>query len=111
MLISFHSTKEKPALILESGAKDKQSLGRLVNRLARKKHPNLFEVIELIKQEQVATEVQIIQLNGSGQPRPKKCKMQRREDKIKKLTSDFDNGHLTIESFISSLAHLVVNFS
>ena len=23
----------------------------------------------------------------------------------------FDNGHLTIESFISSLAHLVVNFS
>ena len=36
MLISFHSTMEfitttkgKPALILESGAKDKQSLGRL----------------------------------------------------------------------------------
>ena len=64
-----------------------------------------------IKKEQTATEVQIIQLAGSGQPCPKKCKVQRREDKIKKLTSDFDNGHLTLESFISSLAHLVVNFS
>ena len=38
--------------------------------------------------------MQIIQLAGSGEPRPKKRKMQRREDKIKKLTSDFDNGHL-----------------
>ena len=66
-----------------------------LNRLARKKHPNLFEVI---KQEQTATEVQIIQLAGNGQRHPKKCKMQRREDKIKKLTSDFDNGHLTIQS-------------
>ena len=28
----------------------------------------------------------------------------------KPLTSDFDNGYLTIESFISSLPHLVVNF-
>ena len=35
--------------------------------------------------------------------------MQRREDQIKKLTTDFDNGHLTIHSFISSVAHLVVN--
>ena len=82
-----------------------------LNRLASKKHLNLFEVIELIKQEQAATEVQIIQLAGNGEPRPKKRKMQKRENKIKKLTSDFDNGHLTIESFISSLAHLVVSFS
>ena len=74
-----------------------------------KKHPNLFEVIKLTKQEQAATAMQIIQLAGSGQPWPKKHKMQRREDKVKKLTSDFDNGHLTIQSFISSLAHLVIN--
>ena len=77
MPISFHSTIEfitttngKPALILESGAKDKQSLGRLAlsseQASKKKKHPNLFEVIEQIKQEQAATEVKIIQLTGSG---------------------------------------------
>ena len=76
-----------------------------------RKISNLFEVIEQLKQEQAATEVQIIQLAVSGEPRPKKGKMQKREDKIKKLTSDFSNGHLTIQSFISSLTHLVVSFS
>ena len=35
--------------------------------------------------------------------------MQRRGDKIKKVTSEFDSGHLTIQTFISSLTHLVVN--
>ena len=47
MLISFHSTMEftttikgKPALILESGAKDKQSLGRLASLSAQDKETN-----------------------------------------------------------------------
>ena len=72
----------------ESGAKD-NDLGWqfCLNRLARK-HPNLFEVIELIKKEQATTEVQIIQLAESGEPRSKKHKMQKCEDKIKKQTSD-----------------------
>ena len=55
----------------------------------------------LIKQEQAATEVQIIQLTGSGQPCPKKCKMQWREDQInKKLTTDFDNGQYIPSSLV-----------
>ena len=47
MLISFHSTMEftttikgKPALILESEAKDKQSLGRLASLSAQDKDTN-----------------------------------------------------------------------
>ena len=74
----------------ESGAKDKQSLGRLAlssEQASKKKHPNLFEVIELIEQEQGATEVQIIQLAVSGEPRPKKRKMQKREDNPSSLVS------------------------
>ena len=42
-----------------------------LNRLARKAHPNLFETIELIKNEQASKEVQMIQLAAGGQPRPK----------------------------------------
>ena len=85
-MLVYSTTEGKLALILESGAKDKQSLGRLayhLNRLARKKkHPNLFEVIELIKQEQAATKVQIIQLAGSGEPRPEVQDAEmRRQDK------------------------------
>ena len=42
--------------------------------LAKKAHPNPFETIELIKNEQISTEVQMIQLAAGGQPRPKKEK-------------------------------------
>ena len=45
-----------------------------LNRLARKAHPNLYETIELIKNEQASTEVQMIQLAAGGQARPKKKK-------------------------------------
>ena len=44
-------------------------------RLTRKAYPNLFETIELIKNEQASTEVQMIQLAAGGQPRPKKEKL------------------------------------
>ena len=37
--------------------------------------------------------------------------MQRGEDQIRKVTTDLDNGHLTVHSFICSVAHSVVNFS
>ena len=43
-----------------------------LNQLARKAHPNMFETIELIKNEQASTEVQTIQLTAGGQPRPKR---------------------------------------
>ena len=46
-----------------------------LNWLARIAHPNLFETIELIKNEQASTEVQMIQLAAGGQPRPKKEKL------------------------------------
>ena len=56
-----------------------------LNRLARKAHPNLFETIEHIKNEQASTEVQIIQVAAGGQPRPKKKKLLDKMSKSKDL--------------------------
>ena len=53
-----------------------------LNRLARKAHPNLIEIIELIKNEQASTEVQMIQVAAGGQPRPKKRKAVRQDHKF-----------------------------
>ena len=58
-----------------------------LNRLARKAHPNLFETIKLIKNEQASTEVQMIQVAAGGQPRPKKRKAVRQDEQIKKLVA------------------------
>ena len=59
MLISLQSTMElittTPALIWNQVLRTNHHLEGwhyLLNRLARNKHPNLFEVIELIKKEQ-----------------------------------------------------------
>ena len=83
-----------------------------LNRLARKAHPNLFESIELLQNEQAATEVQIIQLtDGVGLPRPKKRKAVRREQHIKKITDEFDSGVRSLDSYLSALGQMVVDFS
>ena len=78
-----------------------------LNRLARKAHPNLFETIELIKNEQASTEVQMIQVAAGGQPR----KAVRQDEKIKRLVAEFSSGQRTLDSFLSALTNMVVDFS
>ena len=81
------------------------------NWLARKAHPNLFETIKLIKNEQASTEVQMIQVAAGGQPRPKKRKAVRQDEQIKRLVVEFSSGQRTLDSFLSAPANMVVDFS
>ena len=55
--------------------------------MVRKAHPNLFETIELIKNEQASTEVQMIQVTAGGQSRPKKRKAVRQDEQTKRLVA------------------------
>ena len=42
-----------------------------LKRVSRKAHPNLFEVVAILKKEQAASEVAIEQLAGEGRIRSK----------------------------------------
>ena len=44
-----------------------------MKRVSRKAHPNLFEVVEILKKEQAATEVAIEQLKGLDLSKEKLC--------------------------------------
>ena len=68
-----------------------------LKKMARKAHPYLFELIEVIQKEQATTEVNIEQLSGAGRVRAKKRKVARHEETMKKLT-DFKGGIKTVES-------------
>ena len=46
-----------------------------LKRVSRKTHPNLFEVVEIPKKEQAASEVAIEQLAGGGRIRSKRIKV------------------------------------
>ena len=52
----------------------------------------------------------MIQVTAGGQPRPKKIKAVRQDEQIKKLV-EFSNGQRTLDSFLSALTNMVVDFS
>ena len=81
-----------------------------MKRVSRKAHPNLFEVVELLKKEQAASEVAIKQLAGGGTIRSKQRKVVQHEDTIKKLKAEFTNGVRSLDAFVNSLSHCVVSF-
>ena len=82
-------------------AKNKQpfrGMALLSKPVGEKAHPNLFETIELIKNEQASTEVQRIQLVAGGQPRPKAV---RHDEQVSKLVAELSNGQRTLAGFLS----------
>ena len=61
--------------------------------------------------ERNSIEVQMIQVAAGGQPIPKKRKAVRQDEQIKRLVAEFSNGQRTLDSFLSALANMVVDFS
>ena len=47
----------------------------------------------------------MIQVAAGGQPRPKK------DEQIKRRVAEFSNGQRALDSFLSALANMVVDFS
>ena len=69
-----------------------------MKRVLRKAHPNLFEVVEILKKEQGASEVAIEQLAGGGKIR---SKLIQHEDTIKRLKTEFTNGIRSLDAFVN----------
>ena len=69
--------------------------------IARKAHPNLYEVLELFQREQAATEVTIQQLEAGGVRKAKRRKVVQREEKIKSLQHEPTTGERKINSYLS----------
>ena len=80
-----------------------------MKRIARKAHPNLYEVLELFQREQAATEVTIQQLEAGGIRKAKRRKVVQQE-KIKSLQDELAAGERNIDSYISAIRHCVVAF-
>ena len=53
----------------------------------------------------------MVQVAARGQPRPKKRKAVRQDEQIKRLVAEFSNGQRTLDSLLSALANIVVDFS
>ena len=56
-----------------------------IKKIARKSHPNIYKLIEILQKEQAATEVTIRQLEGGGIISARRKKWVKRDEKMQKL--------------------------
>ena len=78
-----------------------------MKRIARKAHPNLYEVLELFQREQAATEVTIQHLEAGGERKAKRRKVVQQEEKIQ---HELTTGERNIDSYISANRQLCFCF-
>ena len=77
---------------------------RRMNGIAGKKHPNIYELVELFQAEQASTEVTIEQLGAGGAVR-RRGKFYRVKDRsIQRIRERFNNGTYTLEEYIDNLS-------
>ena len=80
-------------------------------RKAGKIHPNIFEVVELVSQEEAASVISILQLQ-SGQPAPKHRKKYINIDaRLDELGLEYMLCDRGIESYFSAIRHMMDNFT
>ena len=78
-----------------------------MKQIARKAHPNVFELIEIFMQEQSSTEVSIAQLEAGSQPPKRAEKSVEKGNKIGELKSRFDQ--ISLEEYIRGIfAHTAI---
>ena len=70
-----------------------------INCLAGKSHPNIYEIVELFKTEQAATEVSLLQLEAGGVVEPVQAKREKTKD---------NSGKVFEQRLLFILVHLVI---
>ena len=80
-----------------------------LKRIARKAHPNVFELVEIFKQEQSDTEVSIARLDTGSQPPKRAKKSVDKDKKIGELKSRFSQNEINLEEYVRGIsAHTAI---
>ena len=77
-----------------------------LNRLAKKSHPNIYEVIEIFQREEASSKVTILQLKSGGVARKSKTKAIKYEKKLKKLKMKLRKNIIALQDFVIGASHL-----
>ena len=75
------------------------------------RHPNIYQLLELITKEQATTEVLLVQLEAGSQPPQRKRKYVALDQRLDQVTQQYINGEKTIDEYIRAVAYnLCVSF-
>ena len=75
-----------------------------INCAAGKAHPNIFELVELFKTEQVNTEVSLAQLAAGGAVGNTRKKYRTKQKRSAKVGEKFEREDYTLEEYIDGIS-------
>ena len=70
-----------------------------------KSHPNIYELVDLFKTEQVATEVTLMQLEAGGVLAPTRKAYRTKEKRLRIIQQKFTNGKYSLEEYVTPLSY------
>ena len=76
-----------------------------LKKVVGKPHPNIFELIEVIKKEEVTTRMKMQQFESGAQEPPRRRKVRERERRIQLLFQRFNGGTISIDEYLESFKH------
>ena len=74
-------------------------------RIVGKPHPNIFEIVDVIKKEQATTEMKLEQFAAGATQPPLKKRYIQWDEKICKLFERFQNGESSLAEYLASVRH------
>ena len=78
-----------------------------LKRIVKKPHPNIYELIDVFRSEEAATNVTISQLTTGANPPPHKKKYTAIDSRVEKLKDRMHNGQVSINDYIAAIGHIV----
>ena len=73
--------------------------------LVGKSHPNIYEFVEVMKKEQTATEVLMLQLSAGASAPKRSAKSITMDKKIKELKDRFEKNSVSLEEYLHGVSH------
>lgn len=78
-----------------------------LKQIVKKPHPNIYEIIDVFERKQATVEVTMLQLETGGNPPPRKRRYIEQDKRLQKLKERMTDGTVSINEYISAVAHLV----
>ena len=79
-------------------------MSKKIRKLTGKAHPNIYEAVELLKAEQTATVVSLMQLAAGGLPVRRRRKYRRHEKRLLTIKEKYEVGDYTLSELVKTFS-------
>ena len=76
-----------------------------MKRIVGKPHPNIFELVDVMRREQATTEMKLEQYATGATQLPRKRRYIQRDENIRTLFEHFQNGEASLAEYVASVRH------